>query len=310
MIIHPGFAGIDISKHHLDVFDGKVGKPERFENTAAKARKLAKRFKSQGTFVVFEATGRYDRCLREAFVAEQMVFARVNPARARDFARATGQIAKTDAIDARLLATMAQTLSPETFRAAAPARQALADLQLRRDQLVSMRAEEMTRLEALGNAKIAKAIHRHIRQLSKDIASIETEIANLLAAEPDLKETAARLRSIPGIGPVATSVLIALMPELGRCTQNEATALAGLAPFNIDSGTMRGKRKIRGGRTRVRNALYMAAVVASRGKTKFADFYRHLTAKGKPAKLALTAVARKILITAHALIRDEKEFAV
>jgi transposase len=98
------------------------------------------------------------------------------------------------------------------------------------------------------------------------------------------------------------------MPELGRCTQNEATALAGLAPFNIDSGTMRGKRKIKGGRTRVRNALYMAAVVASRGKTRFADFYRHLTAKGKPAKLALTAVARKILITAHALIRDERQF--
>lgn len=310
MIIHPGFAGIDISKHHLDVFDGKSGKAERFDNTAGEARKLAKRFKTQGTFVVFEATGRYDRCLREAFVAEQMAFARVNPARARDFAKATGQIAKTDAIDARMLAAMAQTLSPESFRPASPARQMLADLQLRRDQLVSMRAEEMTRLEALGNARIAKAINRHIRQLSKNIAAIEEAITKLLASEPDLKETATRLRSIPGIGPVATSVLIALMPELGRCTQNEATALAGLAPFNVDSGAMRGKRKIKGGRTRVRNALYMSAVVASRGKTKFGEFYRHLTAKGKPAKLALTAVARKILITAHALIRDKKEYVL
>jgi transposase len=308
MIIHPEFAGIDISKHHLDVFDGRCGKPERFDNTADEARKLARRFKRQGTFVLFEATGRYDRSLREAFCAEQMLFARVNPARARDFARATGQIAKTDAIDARMLAAMAQTLSPESFRAASPARQALADLQLRRDQLVSMRAEEMTRLEALGNIRIAKSINRHIHQLSKDIAAIEAETATLLASEPDLMATAKRLRSIPGIGPVATSVLIALMPELGNCTKNEVTALAGLAPFNVDSGAMRGKRKIKGGRVRVRNALYMAAVVASRGKTSFGEFYRHLTAKGKPAKLALTAVARKILITAHAIIRDNKEY--
>ena len=117
------------------------------------------------------------------------------------------------------------------------------------------------------------------------------------------------MRTIPGIGPVATSELIALMPELGRCSQNQATALAGLAPFNVDSGSMRGKRKIKGGRIRVRNALYMAALVASRGKTRFADFYRHLIAEGKPAKLALIAVARKILITAHALLRDQKEYA-
>jgi transposase len=308
MIIHPGFAGIDISKHHLDVFDAKTGKPERFDNTADAARMLARRFKTQSTFVVFEATGRYDRALREAFAAQQLAFARVNPARARDFAKATGQIAKTDAIDARMLAAMAQSLSPESFQPASPARQALADLQLRRDQLVAMRAEEMTRLEALGNAKIVKAINRHIRLLGKDIETLEIDIAKLLAAEPELQNTATRLRTIPGIGPVAASVLIALMPELGHCSQKEATALAGLAPFNVDSGSMRGKRKIKGGRSRVRNALYIAAVVTTRGKTRFATFYRHLIAKGKPAKLALIAVARKILLTAHALIRDQKVY--
>ncbi len=309
MIIHPEFVGIDISKHHLDIFDGACGKPERFDNTDAEARRLARRFKAQGSRVLFEATGRYDRCLREAFVTQKLAFARVNPARARDFARATGQIAKTDAIDARMLAAMAQTLSPDTFQPASAARQELADLQLRRDQLVSMRADEMARLEALANARIAKAIDRHIRHLSKEIAAIEAGIAGLLAREQDLEQTARQLRSIPGIGPVAASVLIALMPELGHCSQNQAAALAGLAPFNVDSGKMRGKRKIKGGRSRVRTALYMSAVVVCRGKTRFAHFYKHLIEKGKPPKLALIAVARKILITANALLRDNKEFA-
>jgi transposase len=308
MIIHPGFAGIDISKLYLDVFDGRCGKPERFDNSPVAARKLAKRFKAQGSSVLFEATGRYDRALREAFVAEHLTFARLNPARARHFAKAIGQIAKTDAIDARMLAAMAQTLSPEAFQSISPARQELADLQLRRDQLVSMRAEEMARLEALANAKIVKAINRHIRHLGKEIAAVEADIAALLSSEADLQETATTLRSIPGIGPVTTTVLIALMPELGRCTQNQVTALAGLAPFNVDSGTVRGKRTIRGGRRRVRNALYMSAVVAIRGKSCFAAFYKHLIAKGKPAKLALTAVARKILITANALLRDNMQF--
>lgn len=309
MIIHPGFAGIDISKSHLDVFDGRSGKAERFGNTQACACQLAKRFKTHGTFVLFEATGRYDRLLRDAFTAAHLAFARVNPARARDFARATGQIAKTDSIDARMLAAMAQSLSPDSFQSASPARQALADLQLRRDQLVSMRAEETTRLEALGNVRIVAAIERHIRQLSQDITFIEAEIAAVLEHDADLRHAAARLRSIPGIGPVATSVLLALLPELGSCSPKEVAALAGLAPFNADSGSQRGKRRIRGGRGRGRNALYMAAVVATRSKTRFATFYRRLIAQGKPAKVALIALARKILITANAILRDKQTFA-
>jgi transposase len=191
MIIHPGFAGIDISKSHLDVFDGRTGKAERFGNTQDCACQLAKRFKTHATFVLFEATGRYDRLLRDAFTAAHLAFARVNPARARDFARATGQIAKTDSIDARMLAAMAQSLSPDSFQSASPARQALADLQLRRDQLVSMRAEETTRLEALGNVRIVAAIERHIRQLSEDIIVIEAEIAAVLEHDADLRHAAA-----------------------------------------------------------------------------------------------------------------------
>lgn len=308
MIIHPDFAGIDISKLYLDVFDGRAGKPERFDNTAASARRLARRFKKQGSFALFEATGRYDRMLREAFAAEHLTFARVNPARARDFARATGQLAKTDAIDARMLAAMAQSLSPESFQPTAPERQKLADLQLRRDQLVAMRAQEKTRLEALSDAAISKAITRHIAFLSDDIASLDGKIAALQASDARLRSATGLLRTIPGIGPVASTVLLALMPELGHCSPGEIAALAGLAPFNTDSGATRGKRRIRGGRRRVRNALYMAALVASRGTSQFATFYRNLTAKGKPAKLALTAVARKILLAANAIIRDSQAF--
>lgn len=308
MIIHPNFAGIDISKTHLDVFDGCRGHAERFENTKAVAVKLARRFKTHGSVVLFEATGRYDEALREAFSAQGVTFSRANPARARDFARATGQLAKTDSLDAKMLAVMAQSLPPKTFEPIAPEGQKLAALQLRRDQLVSMRAEEKTRREALSDQTILASINRHIALLSEDIAALEAEIKALQAAYPPFRKAADLLRSIPGIGPVTCTVFLARLPELGHRTSQEISALAGLAPFNADSGSMRGKRRIRGGRARVRMACYMAAVVAIRGSNPFAAFYKRLIAKGKPAKLALIAVARKILITANAVLRDQKPF--
>jgi transposase len=308
MIIHPDFAGIDISKSHLDVFDGRLGRPERVDNTPAAAASMARRFKKQGSFVLFEATGRYDAALREALARHGVAFSRANPARARDFARASGQLAKTDRLDARMLAAMAQTLPFQAARPASPEGRDLAALQLRRDQLVSMRAEEKNRREALSDAGILKSINRHIDLLSADIAAIDGKIAKLQASHPPFSNATALLRSIPGIGPVASSVLIALMPELGERSPPEITALAGLAPFNADSGTLRGKRRIRGGRRRVRIALYMAALVASRGHNAFAAHYRRLIAKGKPAKVALIAVARKILIIANAVIRDQRPY--
>ena len=309
MIIHPDFAGIDISKHHLDIFDGRLGKAERIDNSADAVRKLAKRFLATKTFVLFEATGRYDRLLRDAFTDADLRFARVNPARARDFAKATGMLAKTDAIDAKTLAIMAQTLSPECFQRPAAERQILSDFQLRRDQLVSMRAEETTRLEALTNNFIVRGIQSHIKALSKAIEVVEGEIKSLIAAHESLREADLLLRSIPGIGPVAATVLIALMPELGHSSPQQIAALAGLAPYNQDSGAMRGKRRIKGGRSRVRNALYMAAISAIRSKSNFGQHYRKLISLGKPAKVALIAVARKILVTANAIIRDNTKYA-
>jgi transposase len=309
MIIHPEFAGIDISKKYLDVFDGAVAKPERFDNTPETAKLLAKRFKKNRTCSLFEATGRYDRFLREAFSAAGLCFVRVNPARARDFARATGTLVKTDAIDARMLAAMAQTLSPGVFVPVAPNRQKLVDLQLRRDQLVAMRAEENTRLDGLDDKLIIAQIKRHIKNLAADIDTIEGKIQDVYDTDEELHAEAVSLRSVPGIGPVTASIFIALLPELGRCSPKAIAALAGLAPYNADSGSMRGKRKIRGGRPRVRKASYMAAIAAIRTKSVFASFYKKLIAAGKPPKVAIIAVARKILITANAIVRDKQIYA-
>jgi transposase len=237
MIIHPEFAGIDISKKYLDVFDGAVAKPERFDNTPETAKLLAKRFKKNRTCSLFEATGRYDRFLREAFSAAGLCFVRVNPARARDFARATGTLVKTDAIDARMLAAMAQTLSPGVFVPVAPNRQKLVDLQLRRDQLVAMRAEENTRLDGLDDKLIIAQIKRHIKNLAADIDTIEGKIQDVYDTDEELHAEAVSLRSVPGIGPVTASIFIALLPELGRCSPKAIAALAGLAPYNADSGS-------------------------------------------------------------------------
>jgi transposase len=310
MMIHPGFAGIDISKHTLELFDASGGgKLERLDNTPATAAALARRFKLSGIFPLFEATGRYDRALRDAFVTEELAFARVNPARARDFAKAIGKLAKTDAIDARMLAAMAQSLSPQAFAPRHPQRQNLADLQLRRDQLVAMRAEEANHLEGLSAQPIIDQIQRHMVMLDGDIANLEADIQAVFETSPELARANLSLRSIPGIGPVAATVLIALLPELGRCSSKAIAALAGLAPFNTDSGAQRGKRKIKGGRPRVRRALYMAAIATIRTQSRFSATYKRLTASGKPAKVALIAVARKILITANAILRDRKSYA-
>lgn len=308
MIIHPGFAGIDISKGHLDVFDGRVGKPERFANDDDGVRGLASRFKRLGSFVVFEATGRYDRRLRLALEMAGVAFARVNPKRARDFARATGRIAKTDAIDAKMLAAMAQTLKPPAHVPLSKEREILRDLHTRRDQLVAMRAQETVRLELLANARIVKAIERHIIQLSDDISGINAEIRTVIKADGLMRSTEAALTGIPGIGPVTAHTLIACLPELGTSTPKAIAAIAGLAPYNVDSGSFRGQRKISGGRRRATRAMYMASLSAIRMKGTYRDFYIKLRTAGKPAKVALIAVARKLLLAANAIIRDKTTF--
>ena len=307
MIIPLRYVGIDVSKQYLDIFDESVGVPERIANATQAITQIVARWRCDAR-VVFEATGVYDRELREALSQAGIRFARINPARARDFARASGQLAKTDPIDARMLAAFARAMQPATEPAANPARNALARLAKRRDQLVLMRAQEKNRRSEADDRALADRIGRLIEVLDNEIAEIEVEISALIKAEPEISDDAQLMRSLPGIGPVACMQLITQMPELGKVGPKQVAALAGLAPFNVDSGAYRGKRKIGGGRKRVRDALYMAALNAVRRADPFKAFYARLRQAGKPAKLALIAVARKLLTVLNAIMRDRKPY--
>jgi transposase len=307
MIIHPGIIGIDVSKAHFDIFDAESGRTERLPNCAEAARSLAERLQSRPDgLAVFEATGRYDRHLREAFKAMGIRYARVNPARARAFAKAAGVLAKTDAVDARMLAAMGQALQLQAEATSDDSRAALASLHQRRDQLVAIRAAERVRLSEAPDQK--DSLESHIAWLDDEVARLDALITAAIAASKPLTEDARLMRSVPGIGPVAATTLLALMPELGSLSPKTVAALAGLAPFNADSGQFRGVRRIQGGRRRVRRALYMAAITAIRSTSSFKRFYEQLRTRGKPAKLALTAIARKLLVTLNAILRDRVAF--
>jgi transposase len=308
MIISPGFVGIDVSKSTLDVFDAAIGRGERIANTSTPIAALAERWRSKEVFVVFEATGRYDQLLQRTLQAAGIGFARVNPQRARDFARAAGFLAKTDAVDAKMLALLAERMRPRAEAAVSPERERLRLLHRRRDQLVLTRQQERTRHSEAFDPEEREDIAKHVAWLSVAIKELDGRIRQLIASAPQLERICHQLRKAPGIGPVAATTLIALMPELGTRSPKTIAALAGLAPFNRDTGIERGKRTIGGGRKRVRDALYMAALAAVRSSAHFAKIYKAFVAAGKAKKLALIAIARKLIIALNAMIRDNAEF--
>ena len=308
MRIAPGFIGIDIAKFHLDIFDAKIGRAVRIDNTPAAIAGLTAGWAAAGAFVLFEATGHYDGALRDGLQSAHIAFARVNPARARAFARAAGFLAKTDAVDARMLAAMAQSLSPEPQPAASAERARLARLNKRRDQLVANRQQERTRRRECDDPDLLASLNEHLAWLDAAIRALEAEVAAAIAGAPDLQASRRLLVSAPGVGPVTAATLLALLPELGRRSPKTVAALVGLAPLNRDSGAQRGRRSIQGGRKRVRDALYIAAFSASRHDPRFAAIYQRLRDAGKPIKLALVAVARHLLIILNAMLRDAKPF--
>lgn len=308
MIIAPGFIGIDVSKAHLDIFDASVGKAVRVANSAPAVAGLAADWAAREVFVLFEATGRYDHALRQALAAAGVRFARVNPSRARDFARAAGFLAKTDAVDARMLAAMAQALRPPPSGESSREREHLALLSKRRDQLVAIRQQERTRARECCEPVLLDSLADHLAWLDAAIEAIQAQIAAAIAQAPELERQRRLLTSAPGVGPVTAAVLIALLPELGQLSRQKLAALAGLAPFNNDSGNRRGQRTIRGGRKRVRDALYIAAFTAAHHAAPLRDFYKRLLNAGKPTKLAIIAVARKLLTVLNAIIRQQTPF--
>jgi transposase len=308
MTIHLDGIGIDIAKAHLDVHDRAAGTTRKIANSAAAAAELAASLAGRDCLVVFEATGRYDTVLRGALGGAGIAHARVNPEQARHFARASGLKAKTDAIDARMLAELGSRMELRREGPTDPARERLYRLTRRRDQLVAMRKQERVRAQDEDDTLLAASLAAHIAWLDEDIARHELAISSLVQTDPELARTEALLRSAPGIGPVTAAVLIGQLPELGHTSAKAIAALAGLAPYNNDSGAFRGKRSVRGGRARVRTGLYMAAVSLIRSKTKLTSFYNRLRAAGKPPKVALVAAARKLLVTLNAILRDQKPF--
>jgi transposase len=304
MTIAPVYVGIDVSKDTLDLFDAQNG-PARIANTLQDAQGLAARLASMRCFAVFEATGAYDGRLRRALDEAGVAYARINPGRARDFARALGHRAKTDALDARMLALFGERLCPPQRPPASCEREAIAALHRRRDQLVAMRAQEKNRYGQADDEDMQAHIKRHIAWLDEEIKDIDAAIAAAIQASSALRESERLMRSLTGIGPVVATTLIALMPELGTANPKAIAALAGLAPFAVESGRFKGVRTIRGGRKQVRDKLYMAAVSAARTKGPLRTFFKRLREKGKAPKLALIALARKMLTILNAIIRDK-----
>lgn len=306
MIMQKTYVGVDISLAHLDLFWSGKDRARRVPNTAKTIKNLLPDLAN--CFVVFEATSHADRDLRRILTASGVTFARVNPLRARQFARGAGFLAKTDQVDARMLAKLGSALKPKAAVEPPASRQKLAELQTRRRQLVDARKAEKCRLKQASLREIIKDIKGMIRGLDGRIAKIEAAIKALVTEDTELKRDAARLQTAPGVGPVTATTLLAELFELGTLPRRAVSALAGVAPLACDSGQYRGKRKIWGGRRKVRTALYMAALGAARTDDGFKAFYRRRIADGLAPKAALIAVARKLLVTVNAMLRDGTDY--
>lgn len=306
-MMHQLYLGVDVAKDRLDVFHPQRG-ASQIDNAAATIRTFVRTARCEGLWVVFEATGGYDRALREALEAADVPFSRLNPRQARDFARASGLLAKTDRVDARMLSEFGRRMQPPPTPAIPEIRAQLQALATRRRQLVEARKEEMTRLAQTADPVTRADIRAMVTILGRHIRDFEARIIALIARDPKLTKVSHRMQSVPGVGPIVAATLIAELPELGSLCRRRIAALAGLAPIAQDSGKLRGRRSIRGGRATVRSMLYIAALHASRHADTFRAFRTRLTAAGKPIKLVLTATAHKLLTILNAMIKTETDF--
>jgi transposase len=307
MTIAPSKLGIDVSKATLDIFDASTAKFWQIANAPADIKRCLASL-PKGSRLLFEATGPYDTELRKALNASGLAFARINPGRARDFARFKGCLAKTDRIDARLLAMMIDHVDLTVEQAFDDDREALAALHRRRDQLVEQRAVERARFADAPDRRECESLKRHMAFLDAEITALEAEIEALIE-QPAFAEKHAILKSCKGVGPVTRTTLLALLPELGSVSSKAIASLAGLAPFNCDSGKFKGQRHIHGGRARVRRALYMAAVNAIRCIPRLRATYLEIAKRSGIKKVGVVAVARKLLVILNAMVRDGKAFA-
>lgn len=297
--------GIDISKANLDCHAHPAGAERQFANTAKGHKALIEWLGQwQVERIAFEATATYHRALEAALADWPCV--KLNPERARRFAQATGTLAKTDRIDAMLLARMAATLQPPVRPAQSAEQAQLAELINARDGLVRDRTALKNRQKNLTIAILKRQCKQRLEQIERHIDALDAEIASLIAADAKLARRHEILTSIAGVGTLTANQLIATMPELGSLDNKQAASLAGLAPAARQSGQWKGKSFIRGGRANVRQALYMPALVAARFNPDLKAKYKQLVGAGKPAKIAITAVMRKLVVTANALLKADR----
>ena len=297
------FVGIDISKAQVDVAVRPTGQRWVVSYDEAGVQQLVSEMVELGpALVLLEATGGLELPLVAALAAAALPVVVVNPRQVRDFARATGTLAKTDALDAAILAHFAEAVRPPVRPLREAEAQVLNSLAHRRHQVLTMMVSEKNRLDT-ASAAVRPRIEAHIRWLKQELGDLDKDLRQKLRQSPIWREKDDLLRSVPGVGEQLSLTLLAHLPELGTLDRRQIAALVGVAPFNRDSGTLRGKRAVWGGRARVRAALYMGALVGSRHNPVIRDFYQRLLAMGKPKKLALTACMRKLLTILNAMLK-------
>jgi len=302
------FIGIDISKTQMDVAIWGNDKTWEFRNEAEGWQELVEKAKDLNpSLIVVEASGGIEQPIVAELFMEKLPVAIVNPTRVRNFARSTGQFAKTDKLDARLIAHFAQAVRPQVRPLRTAEQEHLNALVTRRRQVVQILTAEKNRRSTVYDT-LRKRLQQHIEWLNAELEALDEEIEQYIKERPYWRKNAALLRSVPGVGPVTASTLLAELPELGTRNRKQIAALVGVAPLNKDSGKMRGKRRVFGGRAPVRRALYMAALVATRVNPVIRAFYEHLLAQGKEKKVALTACMRKLLVILNSMIRNQQSW--
>lgn len=303
------FIGIDVSKKFLDVHRLPSGQAQRFTNELAGWRKLASWINQEPpTLICLEATGGYEKPVVEFLQQRSVPVAVVNPRQIRDFARALNQLAKTDAIDARVIALFAQRIQPQITPMIEKNQEKLKQLTARRRQVQEMITRESNRRQRTFDPGIGEMIDQAIDLYRQQIKELEKQIERLMLEDQAMCRRTEVLTSAPGIGQTTAAVLVAELPELGQLNRQQIARLVGLAPTNRDSGTLRGKRTIGGGRTHVRRALYMATLAAIRFNDRIKTYYRRLVEAGKPKMQALLAAARKLLVILNTMVKNQTKW--
>ena len=302
-------AGIDVSKARLDSFVDPADVALSVDNDPGDIRQLSAHLKNLNVgLAVIEATGRYARAVAAALMDDGFEVAVVNPRQVRDFARATGQLAKTDSIDARVLARFGRCIGPRSSQKPSENQARLRELVARRRQVIGMLVMEHNRLEGLGDKAIARSIAKVVRVLEQQREDLEREIARLIEHDEDWRGKLQLLASVPGVGQTTATTLMAEFPELGQLDRKEVAALAGLAPFAMESGKLRGRRSIRGGRAAARASLYMAALSAKRFNPVIRSFAQRLEQAGKSFKVVITACMRKLLVILNQMVKTNQHW--